>query len=939
MLVGCYKIYQGLAVPLLEGSAAPPDLVEPEYVSHEAPNTQSRDLVAQLFPEGSWERNCATVLKNDQFLLVVQDWEQLDEHRLRITPCTIVYFPDGPPDATTTAADPPSGRTWMIQAAEGAILHTDQPSDIRRGQLSKVSAVYIPGQVRLTGSESFPQAGDAIELITNHLQINRQKIWTPHEVHVRWGDNLMQGSDLTLHLTDSNSADQPLGLPFGKTNLRSMEMVHLNALKVQTPTDTVARNGALEDEWLEVGCEGPLIVDLLGGVARISRNVQIARIGKTNQTDRLNCEELTARFTQWTTEANRVARIQLDRLVATGEPAIVSSHQQVVSEVGITSFRDYEFRCAKWEYDGASGEFTAMGAGQFEATMTDSNADSADDPSGKKSVVSWQRQLRWEQGDIQQSMPDMQLVVDGEARCESENGTVEADRIRLWFEPRPADVTDGLPTRSVKTTGYPRRILAEGKVEVRSDGFHGGAERLDIVVSSLANSTGLPNLPATSMQLRAPANTPRVQDAETRNRYQVYGQSMRVAVQKDRSQWNVKDVTLDGHVRCMAFSEDSTGGEAGSEPPRSLDLEGRTLLLRELGDGQGVVTIAGTPARVRARGMTLDGPAIRLDRRQNRISIDGSGSASLPLPAQVALRYPRDAAFAYVTWTGGLNFDGSSIICNQNVQVRGPAQRMSADQLSVNLSRTLNFSQQEIESSAIQLDSIVAEGSVRIENKSLSPRGLESIDVAHVNRLAYDYASGDVVGDGPGFVETVRLRKNQGGRGPLGSGPLIYLRVEFQRQFAANLTRRQADFTNRVFATFGPVSDWNQRVDAPNATQLQNGQLVMSCEQLSIFQVRAGNGAATNQNDAVELTAEGNTTIEGQQFKAEAHRLSYDQSKDLLVMEGSGRSDVHLVRQSAPGGPKQETSAAKVRYSPSANTVQVNGMKMLNLGSLPNGQR
>ena len=40
----------------------------------------------------------------------------------------------------------------------------------------------------------------------------------------------------------------------------------------------------------------------------------------------------------------------------------------------------------------------------------------------------------------------------------------------------------------------------------------------------------------------------------------------------------------------------------------------------------------------------------------------------------------------------------------------------------------------------------------------------------------------------------------------------------------------------------------------------------------------------------MELIAQGNTTIDGRQFMATAERLSYEQDKDLLVLEGSDRT-------------------------------------------------
>lgn len=930
LLIG-YKVYQLLVVPMLEGPQAEVSPLVPEFVSAARSPAPDRDLLRDYFPPDSWERTSATVLRSADLILAVQHWEQLDEHRLKITPCTIVYAADHSAEESATATAPTSGRTWIVQATEGAVLYMDQPSDIRRGSLGKVSAIYIPGRVRLTGSESAPGAGDSLELITNHLQLNEQKIWTPNEVEVHWGNNTMQGSDLTLHLSQSKSSDQPLGLALGKTGLRSAELVHLNLLKVQLPSEAADQQATTSiSGWLEVRCAGPLVVDLLAGVARITSQVQLARMGNPQQEDQLQCDEVVARFSQWTTDKNQFDSVQLERIVATGRPTVVRSRQWQADERSRQPGKSYEFSCPKWEYDFASGEFAAHGSGKF--VVEEPAADEHDEEAkvNEPNIVTWQRELRWGKPADTQGDREMQLVVDGNARCTSRLGLIEADIVRIWVEPT-ADQAPRMGHRVASANGRPRRIIAEGKVQLRSEVLDGAAEKLDVVIlpEDSGSVSELPEVPVAAMPLRAPTNSPRIGKAGA-NRYQVYGQVMRVSMQQSGKRWNVRDVTLDQHVRCMAFHQD------GTDAPRAMELEGRTLLLRGLSEGEGIAHITGTPARIRAGKMSLEGPAIQLDRQQNRIWIDGVGSANVPLPAQLANRYPQDAAFAYVTWQHGLNFNGNTITCEQNVQVRGPAQLVSADRLSIRLSNPIDLSRQEFDKASIDLESVSAEGDVRIENRALGQGGLESVDLARVPRLTFQYKSGELIGDGPGYIETVRVQ-NAGARVPggLDQGPLMYLRVEFQQQFSANLNKRQADFRNHVFAIYAPVSDWNQRITPSSSTPLTGGQLLMTCDQFSIFQIRA-----RDPKDApMELVAQGNATIEGEQFKAEAHRMSYDQGKDVFVLEGSGRGDVHLVRQTQPGGPRQETNAEKVRYSPSANTVQVNGMKMLNLGTQPSSLR
>jgi hypothetical protein len=249
------------------------------------------------------------------------------------------------------------------------------------------------------------------------------------------------------------------------------------------------------------------------------------------------------------------------------------------------------------------------------------------------------------------------------------------------------------------------------------------------------------------------------------------------------------------------------------------------------------------------------------------------------------------------------------------------------------LDRQIDLSQTGIQGPGFGLHRITASGGVTIESRALSTRGLESIDSAALERITMEYPAGDVVGVGPGWMETVRMGKPMGGLGkPAGGGDsLVYLRVEFQRQMQGNLTRREVTFSDRIFATFGPVKEWKDRVTARDPQSLSEGQLLMHCNRLSLFQIQNGRPGKA----PVELQADGNATIESREFAARAGRMSYDQGKDLFVMEGAGRAPAQLWRQMRPGVPRQELSAKKIRFSPTTNTVHVDGMQMLNLNLGP----
>ena len=89
----------------------------------------------------------------------------------------------------------------------------------------------------------------------------------------------------------------------------------------------------------------------------------------------------------------------------------------------------------------------------------------------------------------------------------------------------------------------------------------------------------------------------------------------------------------------------------------------------------------------------------------------------------------------------------------------------------------------------------------------------------------------------------------------------------------------------------------------------------------------------------MELDASDNAFVEGQTYTARAHRITYNQAKDLMVLEGAGRAAAELSQQQRVGGPIKNLSANKIKYWKSSNHVQVDDAKFLDIGQLPQGKK
>ena len=238
-----------------------------------------------------------------------------------------------------------------------------------------------------------------------------------------------------------------------------------------------------------------------------------------------------------------------------------------------------------------------------------------------------------------------------------------------------------------------------------------------------------------------------------------------------------------------------------------------------------------------------------------------------------------------------------------------------------------------MDSDRIELDRIVAIGKVNVEHRSLDDAGWISVDRCQVRRLVVNHAKETVIGEGPGWIETVRRteataslvpgKTNSGVRG------LTFMRVKFEHGFEGSLAKRQMTFRDRIEAIYGPVNGWNQRLEFGPVEQLVPESAILRCQNLVAYQLPQG-GA----KDQLEMIASGSATISGkagtgQTFAARASRISYHQSKDLLMLTGDNRTEAELWYQDQVGGDASKASARQFLYWPKTNRIKVEGSNML----------
>ena len=952
-----YWGYARIVVPWIEPKLADRiaglEHLDQAHKDYKISDEKFRPFIDSLFPQGSWERGeNVAIVSSGEFLLLMQDYRRLDDGRLHLNPCTIVYRTDG-------NLETKNARTWTVQAEEGAVVTFDQDIDPKSGKLGNPQSGYLAGRVVISGSPTAPDGSDGIQVDTSGVQFSRDTISTTNEVHFRIGHSFGSGRDLNIWLdalpgtsgTDPTTTAPRLPSP-APSAIRKIELVHLERATVFLPQSRALALGRPSGPGIpiHVACTGSVIVDFQQEMASLNGNVQLVRKRDAAAPEQLHCDLLAVTFRRLLPGSNeplssgkdrrhrfstRIPKLEMQKVIAVGQPAILTTttessdgqrwHQMATNRLEYQLSNLHQpIRGGRPTSPGALGNVFAQGPGEYQTGL--SNPDS---PVSTDLKLSWTQGLQIAQtAEASTGLQRCELAVSGDTRCElPAMGTVQSQRMRIRMSQMDTS------SRSFQLED----IFAEADVKIETEQMIAFVNSMTIEVQAMAplhapiagvrpsnEANQEPQLLLIAPDGASVANAPR--------RFQVEGELLQATLLRIGDDYQISNVSLDRNVRCVELVSD---GETAS----NVEMKGNRFQLENLDATGGLAVIHGSPAEIRIPQMRLVGRSIHLDRDRNQLWIDGAGAAVVPLPVTMAERYPNRPPNADIRWDGGMKFDGTSIDCHDSVLVRGPAQDIRTDQMVARLTQTIDFGSRGLDDDRIQLHSLMAVGNVHLENRAFDHRGLVSIDRARVERLTMNHQAEQIQGTGPGWIQTVRRgnplapTEDPRQRQTTSAAGLSFLHVGFDRSFEGELTKRILTFRGDVQSIYGPVTDWEDRIASTSHRDLKPQTVRMKCEQLDVFQVPG------QAKDKVELMATGKTYVEGkstegQLFAAQAHRLSYHQSKDLMMLQGDGRSDAQLWYQQNAGAAWSRLPAQQIRYWPKKNRYKLEGANAfeINLG-------
>ncbi len=479
-------------------------------------------------------------------------------------------------------------------------------------------------------------------------------------------------------------------------------------------------------------------------------------------------------------------------------------------------------------------------------------------------------------------------------------------------------------------------MLAEGDVRVNSWQLAGTTQRAEVWIrhEDVAETAPAAASPGTTQD--------RARRQRSSQKFDLAADHLQTQLVRRGQETIVEHLILDGQVR---FREVRTE-KAGDVP---LAITGDVVQVDHANTDFARVRVQGRPSEVSARGVTVVGDTIQLNRGDNRIWIESPGKMLLPPVASRRGAGPARAADSAaatplsVAWGGRMDFDGRTARFLRDVHVSGSQRSPQGEvfdllvmghELAVTLNQEVNLSRDKPPEN-MDVQELAFVGGVYLQNTGRLRGSQTSYDQLQVRDLTIDQITGRLHAYGPGWGSSVRYDKGLAERSlnpaaDAGSAEprLVYLRVDYEDEAVGNVLARELEFRGRVRTLYGPVGAWNQTLDPDPAAGLGRGQYLLTSDRLAIADAAA---RVSSPEAGIELTALGNATIEGEAFSARAWRLAYAHAKELVILEGDGRADAELWRK---GSTTPDAAAQQIRYWTNTQSIQVDGGRFLNLGQV-----
>ena len=955
--LAAYWLYALFAVPMIEPARSAALQVDEEY--WQAPPSARRLALKTIFPDGAWELDNPKTIENRQGILLFRDYQQ-HEGELVISPCTLVLFSEEPQSES-------SGRVFIMQSPSGAVIESNDILEVSpHGSATSTNGRLI-GDVSIYSPETAPGKNDEVRFITRNIQIDDNRIWTTHDVWFEFGPHRGRGRDLFINLTTVDSAAPTGDDATGSTLARvdSLELVEVDEISLQLQHNLFDRQLSAETATksdkpvlAKITCDGEFRLDFAESKLSIADNISVTLSDEDGiLNDQLKCEQLSLEFGQLpaahaagdnNTNSDWMTSLSVLGATARGNPIVLEAPSSDLSirtsklefdltqgritvedpEQSVFKYGSHQFNVPYLRYDlppeqEKLGTFEAKGAGEYVGVL--------EDGTDERIRASWQRDCLLRKQDDEHV-----LSLVGKADLTfSKRGKMSSDQLHIWVREDAAQDQHSI---------VPTKMAAIGNVILDTPELHGQTKRVDIWINEPRLNAPKPASDPLTNAIATPDD-----NEIPRNRYHVSGDSVQIQMTRQESAAGLEAISFFGNVQFQ--QQDRT---APNNIP--LTLSGDVLQIQQSPQGPLNVLIQGNqqrdrPARIAIDSVELVGQVLKMNQGINQVWIDGPGHL-VHAPNLESSNGSNDVK--RLSWTQQMRFDGKTITMTGDVKTRGGQKLENGHQLNVgitggfaeaNLSNKIIFSQNAVPEDVELLD-IRYGDNVKMQTQTVDEVGLQhSAQQFQMQEVSINQQTGDLTILGAGWLRSVQRNKKEAASANSNSSqtrvftpgssnmPLSYVHVKFERGGAGNLYQRFIHFDSKVAAIYGPVANWQEKLELTSTNMLGPNTVQLNCERLMIADISRGK----SREPQLAITAAGNTYVESMQYTAQAARLTYSQPKDMLVLEG-GRENAKLwLNQNKSATP----SASARKIAVTRGSIEAFGIGFLDLSALgrpPNNQ-
>lgn len=955
--------------------------------------------LSRFFPGRSHLIKNAKMLEIDQVTLLFQDYWNLGDGRVLVRPCLLIFdsrkqslqkWPPSLPNVLILEALEGA----IFQFDRPLELRTAKIGRFIAGQL--LGNVVLRGEETGPVRRDFRLTTREITLTEHRVWTNHpvELSWGRHRARGSGLELVFKGR---TPLSPGGSAEGPMNIE--RFLLRHVDRLHLDLVALRAtgepaegpgPEGTSSRDS--NDDALDVVCQGPLIFVPERKTLTLEDRVEVARVQKGNPTLRIRCQQLIVTFREAEAAAvtppglaseqravasrqpqpgRGTARWNLHLVRAVGQPVRISfpgwrgelegedlrydaitGAMSLEGSRGISGKRDkdaFEAQAAQCQVDRQGNLQALVASGPGKILL-------APNKQAEEWRIFWGTTLS-----IKAENQQRVLFLDGGVTIEANPvGSLRAGQLWCWLD--TAEQASQLDFTALRL----RRFVAQSGVEITSPQLRARTERLESWVKWETS----PEEAGASSQ--GPLNqTPPLPFSKT----------------QDRSSPRAGQIVLQAGLLRAEFAMGNTGSPELSAVAadgnviadevvlvadfQPIHLRGDHLEVTQLTQPATVFALTGNPAFLAGRGVALTGYQIFFDRGRHLLSVAGTGRLEVQGGAASMSSIPSGEPLE-IQWTQGMDLAGPTLSFHGDVQLTSGPRRIRAEALHLELEQPGELSP-PLNIPAHQVRSARATGNVRAENLELSPDGrLLAKDVLKVAEIHVDLRTGMILAPGSGRFITIReastvkgtlsglqASRNNGQTpdsspnraAPAGmvssvndgslpqlesshsaqTGELVMLDISFHQALEGNFLQRQIGCRGRVKARYGKVGAWNVEQLSDDPAQLGSEGMLLTCHEITAFQMTSPGESKAH----LELVAQGNVTVEGQSHTARARRLSLDESKSLLVLEGDGDLPAELYRQEYRGGPVQKTTARRIYYWYGTKTVKVDDARSLEISRTP----